>query len=144
GTEQDRAAVLKHRPTAGTLCLHGPAVVLGPVLHQRRRPADRRRLCRHDDGLSGARGRGGAAARGGLPQPPGTHCPGGPLARSYGGGVPRALAAARALRGWLRSHGLRAGLIVAFLRDESEESAMATLDAALALDAAFIGVGLDS
>ena len=44
----------------------------------------------------------------------------------------------------LRNHGLSTGLIVAFLRDESEESAMATLDGALALDAAFIGVGLDS
>ncbi|MGZ5416641.1 MAG: hypothetical protein ACXWDI_05655 [Nocardioides sp.] len=38
-------------------------VVPGPVLHQRRRPADRRRLRRHDDSLSGARGCGGAAAR---------------------------------------------------------------------------------
>jgi len=44
----------------------------------------------------------------------------------------------------LRTHGMSSGLIVAFLRDESEESAMATLDAVLALDAPFIGVGLDS
>ena len=51
---------------------------------------------------------------------------------------------ASALSESLRTHGLSTGLIVAFLRDESEESAMATLDAALALDAAFIGVGLDS
>ena len=51
---------------------------------------------------------------------------------------------ASALSDSLRTHGLSTGLIVAFLRDESEESAMATLDAALALDAAFIGVGLDS
>lgn len=49
-----------------------------------------------------------------------------------------------ALSGALRTHGLSTGLILTFLRDESEESAMATLDAALALDAAFIGVGLDS
>jgi adenosine deaminase len=44
----------------------------------------------------------------------------------------------------MRTHGVSSGLIVAFLRDESEESAMATLDAVLALDAPFIGVGLDS
>lgn len=44
----------------------------------------------------------------------------------------------------LRTHGLSTGLIVAFLRDQSEESAMETLDAVLALDTAFIGVGLDS
>jgi adenosine deaminase len=44
----------------------------------------------------------------------------------------------------LRTRGVSSGLIVAFLRDEGEESAMATLDAVLALDAPFIGVGLDS
>src|SRR3546814_1110591 len=44
----------------------------------------------------------------------------------------------------LRTRGVSSGLIVAFLRDESEESAMATLDAVLALDAPLIGVGLDS
>jgi adenosine deaminase len=44
----------------------------------------------------------------------------------------------------LRTHGVSSGLIVAFLRDQSEEAAMAPLDAVLALDAPFIGVGLDS
>ena len=44
----------------------------------------------------------------------------------------------------LRTHGMSSGLIVAFLRDESVESAMATLDSVLALGAPFIGVGLDS
>jgi adenosine deaminase len=44
----------------------------------------------------------------------------------------------------LRTRGVSSGLIVAFLRDQSEESAMATLDAVLALDAPLIGVGLDS
>ena len=44
----------------------------------------------------------------------------------------------------LQSHGVSTELIVAFLRDESEESAMATLDACLALEVPFIGVGLDS
>lgn len=44
----------------------------------------------------------------------------------------------------LRTHGLSSGLIVAFLRDDSEESAAATLDSVLALDVPFIGVGLDS
>lgn len=44
----------------------------------------------------------------------------------------------------LRTHGVSSGLIVAFLRDKSEESAMATLDAVLALDVPIIGVGLDS
>ena len=44
----------------------------------------------------------------------------------------------------LRTRGVSTGLIVAFLRDHSEESAMATLDAVLALDAPLIGVGLDS
>jgi adenosine deaminase len=49
-----------------------------------------------------------------------------------------------ALSGSLRTHGLSTGLILTFLRDMSEESAMATLDEALALDAGFIGIGLDS
>jgi adenosine deaminase len=44
----------------------------------------------------------------------------------------------------LRTRGVSSGLIVAFLRDESEESAMTTLDAVLELGAPFIGVGLDS
>jgi adenosine deaminase len=44
----------------------------------------------------------------------------------------------------LRTHGISSGLIVAFLRDESEESAMATLESVLAIDVPFIGVGLDS
>ena len=44
----------------------------------------------------------------------------------------------------LRTHGMSSGLIVAFLRDDSEESATATLDSVLALDVPFIGVGLDS
>jgi adenosine deaminase len=44
----------------------------------------------------------------------------------------------------LRSHGLSTGLIVAFLRDESEASAMETLSAVLALPVPFIGIGLDS
>ena len=44
----------------------------------------------------------------------------------------------------LRTHGVSSGLIVAFLRDESEESALATLDSVLALGAPYIGVGLDS
>jgi len=44
----------------------------------------------------------------------------------------------------LRSHDVSSGLIVAFLRDGSQESAMATLDAVLALGVPFVGVGLDS
>jgi adenosine deaminase len=44
----------------------------------------------------------------------------------------------------LRSHNLSSGLIVAFLRDEAEESAMETLEAVLALDVPFVGIGLDS
>jgi adenine deaminase len=44
----------------------------------------------------------------------------------------------------LRSYGVSSGLIVAFLRDESEESALETLDAVVALDVPFIGIGLDS
>jgi adenine deaminase len=44
----------------------------------------------------------------------------------------------------LRSHALSSELIIAFLRDESEESAMGTLDAILAMGVPFIGIGLDS
>lgn len=44
----------------------------------------------------------------------------------------------------LRSHNLSSGLIVAFLRDQSEEWAMETLEAVLAVHLPFIGVGLDS
>lgn len=44
----------------------------------------------------------------------------------------------------LRSHDLSSELIIAFLRDESEASAMGTLDAVLALGVPFVGVGLDS
>ena len=51
---------------------------------------------------------------------------------------------AGALSESLRTHGMSSGLIVAFLRDESEESAMATLEAILTLDVPFIGIGLDS
>jgi adenosine deaminase len=44
----------------------------------------------------------------------------------------------------LRNYGVSSGLIVAFLRDESEESAMETLEAVLAPGAPLIGIGLDS
>ena len=44
----------------------------------------------------------------------------------------------------LRSHDLSSELIIAFLRDESEASAMETLDEILALGVPFVGVGLDS
>jgi adenosine deaminase len=44
----------------------------------------------------------------------------------------------------LRSHDLSSGLIIAFLRDETEASALETLDAVLALGVPFVGVGLDS
>lgn len=40
--------------------------------------------------------------------------------------------------------GITSGIILSFLRDMSEESALATLDAALPYRAHFIGVGLDS
>ncbi|MFF0265419.1 adenosine deaminase [Kribbella sp. NPDC004536] len=41
-------------------------------------------------------------------------------------------------------HGISTGLIVAMLRDESAESAMATLNAVLASDVEVLGIGLDS
>lgn len=41
-------------------------------------------------------------------------------------------------------HGISTGLIVAILRDESAESAMATLDAVLASGVEVLGIGLDS
>ena len=44
----------------------------------------------------------------------------------------------------LRNRGVSTGLIVAFLRDESEASAMETLEAVLALGVPIIGIGLDS
>lgn len=41
-------------------------------------------------------------------------------------------------------HGISTGLIIAMLRDRSEESAMATLEAVLATDTTILGIGLDS
>lgn len=54
------------------------------------------------------------------------------------GGIAAAIASSEA------EFGISTGLIAAFLRDESEESAVAVLDALLAMDAPIIGIGLDS
>ncbi|WP_125615418.1 adenosine deaminase [Specibacter cremeus] len=60
-----------------------------------------------------------------------------PLATSVGG-VAAALAESES------RFGITTGLIAAFLRDESEESALAVLEELLAMDAPIIGIGLDS
>lgn len=54
------------------------------------------------------------------------------------GGIAVALASSEA------EFGISTGLIAAFLRDQSEESALEVLEALLAMDAPIIGIGLDS
>lgn len=54
------------------------------------------------------------------------------------GGIESALAGSEA------EFGITTGLIAAFLRDETEESALAVLDELLAAEAPIIGIGLDS
>ncbi|AIY02261.1 adenosine deaminase [Arthrobacter sp. PAMC 25486] len=51
---------------------------------------------------------------------------------------------ASALASSVADFGISAGLIAAFLRDESEESALEILEALLTMDAPIIGIGLDS
>lgn len=85
-----------------------------------------------------ARARGDGVVRAELFFDPQTHLERGVPMGAVIGGLHRAVQAARS------QHAMSAALIMCFLRHESEESAFATLDAAMPYRDRIIGVGLDS